>query len=188
MKKILFLLSMLPMMCFAQEHIDFKGIPLEGDLDSYVSKMKEAGYNFIKIVDGDIALMEGKFTGKDAQIYISATPKTKTVCRVFVFLEKHTSWTSLKNEYFKYKDLYKQKYGEDSESFEFFKDPYYEGDGYELQAVGLDKCNYATFYNTDKGTIAIEIASTKAILIGYEDKININLFKEEKTSEALNDI
>ena len=42
----------------AQEHLTFKGVPIDGTLDVYVEKMKKAGFSYIGNDDG-IALLQG---------------------------------------------------------------------------------------------------------------------------------
>jgi hypothetical protein len=100
-----------------------------------------------------------------------------------------TTWSLLKSQYEEYKELYKKKYSDiECKSFEFFKDPYDEGDGYELQALSLDKCIYASFFDTPAGYIAVKLSSTACVSISYEDGINIELRDSERESEALNEI
>lgn len=64
----------------------------------------------------------------------------------------------------------------------------YEGDGYELQAVRKEKCTYSTFYDTPRGYIAVQISNFECLLVGYEDKINIELRSTGKDSKNLNEI
>ena len=189
MKKILSLIivALMPLFVFSQEHMDFRGVPLDGDLNSFIGKMKELGYTLNKL-DGDVAIMKGKFTGEDVDLYISATPKTKTVCKVNLYFSEKSSWNSLKSQYEEYKELFSKKYGENKKSYEFFSKPYYEGDGYELQAVRKEKCTYSTFYDTPRGYIAVQISKFECLLVGYEDKINIELRSTEKDSKNLNEI
>ncbi len=49
---------------FAQssEHLKFKGVPIDGTLSEYVSKMKQAGFQLIETDDG-VAVLEGEFAG-----------------------------------------------------------------------------------------------------------------------------
>jgi len=74
--------------------------------------------------------MNGKFAGKYCEIIITSTPKTNTVWKVSAYFPKETSWLSIKSSYDSYKDQYQQKYGIPSKSYNFFSDPYFEGDGY----------------------------------------------------------
>lgn len=188
MKKILFLLFLLPAICFGQERMEFRGISFNCSISEFVSKLKSLGYKSVE-TDDNLVVMNGKFTGKDCDLYISSTPKTKKVCKVMVYFDKENDWDKLKGRYEEYRDLYKKKYGESRcSSYEFFKKPYYEGDGYELQALELDKCVYSSFFDTPAGYIVVKMFSGACINIGYEDKINIELRETEKESEALNEI
>jgi hypothetical protein len=184
---VLLLLCTLPILLFAQEHMEFRGIPIDGNVSDFVSKMKGIGYTLDE-VDGDITIMNGKFTGKDASIYIISSPKTKIVCRVTVYFEKQTSWSSIKSLYENYKELLEQKYKVKPKAYEYFKKPYEEGDGYEMQAVRLDKCVFSSFYETPQGYIALSISKTERISIAYEDEINIEIRSKEKESNTLEEL
>lgn len=176
---------------FAQteEHLTFKGIPINGSLTTFVQKMKTAGFSFVEYVsDNTIAVFSGKFAGDDAKIYVASSPKTKTVFKVVVYYGKQTSWQSIKSDYFKYVAAMTEKYGEPSSHYEFFTRPYYEGDGYELQALRHEKCNYISFYDTQNGAIVVEMSTSEKISIGYEDAINVEIFKREKKSVIQSDL
>lgn len=189
MKKVitLFAAMLLSLSLFSQEHLDFRGIPIDGHIDNFVAKMKTLGY-VLDNKEDDAVIMKGKFTNRDADIFILCTPKTKTVYKVFIDFDKEASWSSLKSRYFDYKELYIKKYGATDNSYEFFSKPYYEGDGYELQALKLEKCTYATFFKTSKGIVAVELTKYECLRLVYEDKINIELRENERTASALNEI
>ena len=168
-------------------HLDFKGIPLDGRLSDFISKLEAEGFTFDKYVDEDAAIMKGDFAGRNADIYILVTPSSKTVYAVSVFYNEDESWSSLKSDYFQMKELYTKKYGE-PESFEFFSKPYYEGDGYELQALRKGKCNYESLWELPLGRICIKIDQFCEISMIYGDKINTELRQKEDENIALNDI
>ena len=188
MKKLVLLFTVMLMSTtsFAQEHLDFRGVPIDGHIDDFVSKMEGLGYTLEKKVDNAV-IMEGRFTNKDVNVYILSTPQTNTVWKVAVYFDEATSWSSIKNSYREYKDLYKKKYGV-GESYEFFSDPYYEGDGYELQALRKEKCNYVTYFEPATGYVTVKMSSSECIVIAYEDKVNTELKKKEQTSSALDEI
>lgn len=173
---------------YAQEkHLEFKGTPLNGTLTSFVQKMKTKGYKTILTQDNAV-VMEGEFIGKKANIFILATPKTKIVWKVGVNLEKEISWSSLKSEYRKIKDSYIKKYGKPLHSFERFDEPYYEGDGYEMQALKLEKCTYISYFETPEGMISVGLDSSGSIAIGYEDGTNVDIAFKEKENAVMNEI
>lgn len=45
------------------EHMTFKGIPIDGALNEFVAKMKQAGFTYIVTQDG-IAVFQGDFAGR----------------------------------------------------------------------------------------------------------------------------
>lgn len=169
------------------EHLEFKSVPIDGHIDKFVSDLKKQGYEELHRFDAGV-VMKGKFTGKDADIFILPTVKTKTVWKVSAQIGEDESWQSLKSKYYEYIKLYSSKYGEPSSHYEFFSDPYYEGDGYELQALKKDKCTYWTAYTLTNGVLTVSITSQGKISLSYEDSKNAELMKQEKKSNALDDI
>lgn len=183
---LLFVALLMSSTFLAQEHLDFRGVPIDGRFDNFIVQMESIGYE-IEYKNDYGAIMTGRFTNKNVKLIVLSTPKTNTVWKVSVAFEEAVSWSSLKSSYKEYKQLYTKKYGI-GDSYEFFIDPYYDGDGYELQALELEKCRYMTFFETTNGTIAIELNKSKCLQIGYEDKINSKLAENEKTSSALDEI
>ena len=92
-----------------------------------------------------------------------------------------TSWSTIKSNYFEIKNQFQLKYNT-GKSYEFFTKPYFEGDGYEMQAIGADKCTYSTFWKPEFGHITLSIETLKRICIGYQDGINgdINIAEEKE--------
>ena len=171
----------------AQEHMTFKGLPMNCDLASFVSQLEAKGYTKLSI-DEDSAFLSGSFAGKDnCTIIVLCTTAAKLVWKVAVYFPEQTSWHSLKSEYNSFKQSYTEKYGT-PRSYEFFSDPYYEGDTYELQALRLDKCTYSSFYDTPAGYIGLSISSTKKVCVSYEDAINVVIKRNEKKKAVSNDI
>ena len=190
MKKILIYIcaTLFAVASYAQEHMTFKGISMDCDIDTFVAKLENGGslksdehkYKFA-------TLLTGHFAGEDnCNIYVLYTPQTRLVFKVIVQFPKKTSWNSLKDQYNRLKIAYSVKYGE-PESFEFFKHPYQEGDGKELEAVQLEKCSYFSFYKTSSGGIIIKIFKDHLQAI-YEDNINMERCQIENSTIVLNDI
>ena len=192
MKKILFLLIgfVIALSSFAQDpqHLEFKGISLDGKLSDFVSRLSKEGFTFKGYVRDYVAVMEGIFAGNYATIHILATPKSKIVWKTTVNYNEIESWSSLKSDYLNMKELFTKKYGEPEAHYEFFSSPYYEGDGYELQALRKEKCDYISFYRLPLGGVIVQISQFGYIQMSYEDKINSKLKIKEEESEVLDDI
>lgn len=189
MKKIIIVLFyFMTLTVAAQEsHLDFMGIPIDGNINTFVQKLEKKGLIKSKANDKAV-ILEGTFAGKNAKVFALNTLKSKTVWKVVVYLDKSSSWYSLKSSYEEYKRLFTQKYGLPSDHFEFFSKPYYEGDGYELQALKNDKCTYSSYFETVHGIISVSIGSFGEICLAYQDKKNANEMTKEKNESALDDI
>lgn len=173
---------------YAQEHMTFQGIPIDGSLDSMITKLEGKGFKRDKhVYDDNTAIMTGTFTGKEGTLVICATPKTNVVWKIAVFFEKKDSWYSLESDYKEYKEAYTTKYGKPKKHYEFFSDPYYEGDGYELQACRLGKCHYLSIWELNTGTIGVNI-SNGYLSLGYEDEQNRTLSENEEKNSVMDDI
>lgn len=172
----------------AQEHMSFKGIPMDCDLITFVSKLEAKGFTNQRNTSETSAWVKGNFAGiDDCEILILSTSTSKLVWKVVVYFPERISWYSLKREYNNFKDSYTEKYGKPN-SYEYFSQPYYEGDGYELQALKLEKCTYESFFKTTLGYICLSIYKTNQVKVSYEDAVNVILKSSEKEKKVSNDI
>ena len=163
-------------------HMKFMGIEMNCAVDIAMLDLEKKGFEIIDIrKEGYI--MSGKFIDRNALVTLHATPKTNLLYRANIFFNEHTSWYSLKSEFLEVVKYYKAKYKSISSSRTFI-DPYYEGDGYELQGVSMDKCFYYERFEAEGGKISIEINDMKRVQIRYEDKNNAK--KNEQETIAIN--
>ena len=169
------------------EHLEFKGIPITGSLDSFIDKLEAQGYKQSERIDNAV-VMEGSFTGKDVTLFIFGSKKTKNVWKVQVRFEKSTTWSSLKSDYNYYKSAFEKKYGKPDASYEFFSRPYYEGDGFELQAVRVEKCTFFTSFKATGGVIYISMDKSERLVINYEDSDGTEIQRKEKEASVIDDI
>ena len=163
-------------------HMKFMGIEMNCAADIAMLDLEKKGFEIIDIrKEGYI--MSGKFIDRNALVTLHATPKTNLLYRANIFFNEHTSWYSLKSEFLEVVKYYKAKYKSISSSRTFIE-PYYEGDGYELQGVSMDKCFYYERFEAEGGKISIEINDMKRVQIRYEDKNNAK--KNEQETIAIN--
>lgn len=167
------------------DHLTFKGIEIDGEVSEFVKKLEAKGYTTFVEID-KAAILTGEFAGENAKIFVLGG-KDEKVWKIAVHFEKKSTWNDLKLSYISYKEALTKKYGE-GESYEFFKPPYYEGDGYELSALKLDKCTYLTYFRTKNGSIGVEIATDNYVEITYEDKENVKLHKKKKEQMKYDDL
>lgn len=184
---IIFLISFF--YCHAQqpsEHLKFMGRPIAGSSELFISFLEEKGFVKTGEFENSYSFM-GKFANEIVNLTLLASPKTNTVCKVIVYFPEYQSWSDLKSDYFKKKNLYKSKYLITDE-FEFFSSPYDEGDGYEMRAIAQDKCKFVSFYKDFGGHITVEVCPKFCVKVVYEDDYNIKVAKSELESKAFDDI
>ncbi|MDC1986484.1 hypothetical protein [Bacteroides uniformis] len=162
MKKVffsLFLAFTIVATAFAQEeseHLTFKGVPIDGTLNEYVTKMKQAGFTHIGTQDGT-AILKGDFAGfKGCTIGVATLKTTNKVNTIGVIFPEQDDWDSLENNYTHLKSMLTEKYGEPSdcvETFQGYGSPQTDSD--KLHKLKMDECTWYTTYSTSKGDIQL---------------------------------
>ncbi len=193
MKKIvvtLFLLMSFTLI-FAQssEHLKFKGVPIDGTLSEYVSKMKQAGFQLIGTDDG-VALLEGEFAGyRGCLIAVSTLKSVNVVNTIGVVFPARENWSSLEGDYEHLKSMLTEKYGEPSdvvEKFQGYGDP--QTDQEKWINIMTDNYTWYTIFETENGDIQLSLEKGDYgeyfVLLKYFDKINT----EAVRSAAMEDL
>lgn len=155
---------------------EFMGIEVDGTMYDIKSQFEAKGFK-VKESTKTTLYMTGTLIGDNLEIVASFTPTTKKCYQIAVFMPKENNWYDIKAEYKKYVKLLTDKYGTPTDKFEFFESPYYEGDGYEMSAVGLEKCTYFTYWKKGYG---VQISKYKQIKITYENMEMSDQQTEEK--------
>ena len=169
------------------DHLKFKGLEIKGTTMSFANKLASKGFTITSSKDKTFISMKGQFVGKECDVYIVGSQKSNTAYKVIVYLPEKSTWSSLKSEYLDFKQKFQSKYGEGN-SFESFREPYYEGDGYELQALDKDKCSFVTFFKFNEHSISVEATKFKSVSFSYEDSIGVSIMEKEKNSIIEDDI
>jgi hypothetical protein len=156
------------------------GVEVDGNKTDVVNKFKAKGFKISITPSETVTSMQGSIDGTKYDVLVCNTPITKKVWKIAVYLPEQSNWYDLKNTYQKFYDLFVKKYGEPYASYSLFTSPYEEGDGYEMTAVAVEKCNYNAFWNE----VWITISKFKQIQLNYENVTNSELFSAEK--EKLN--
>ena len=166
----------------SSEHLTFKGVPIDGTLDAYVSKMKQSGFTFEGKENG-VAMLKGDFAGyKDCTIGVVTFNNQDIVSKIAVIFSEKDTWSTLSSNYFRLKELLTEKYGQPSESVEKFQTSYEpDDDNDRMHQVGMDRCKYYTTFETDKGNIQVSIESngfsSSWVMLSYFDKINSSIVR-----------
>ena len=176
---IILLLSLMPFSLLSQEeeHLKFKGVPIDGTLKEFTSKLVKTGLKEIGQENGQVMLF-GDFAGfRDCMIYATTTPGKDLVYMVAAMLNPTDHWSALQRDYEALNSMLKIKYGEPSEvieEFQSFSKP--KSDSEKILYLKTDRCNYQTIFDTKKGRIAVKLAHGDKdlcfVIIAYEDGIN----------------
>lgn len=171
----------------AENHLEFMGISIDGSLDNFVEKLEGKGFTLQSDYRTE-AVLEGKFTGKAAKIFVYSTPKTSTVCRVAVKFENQgfVTWDMLELQYFESKKLLINKYGEPiSVNEEFLRDNV-DGASEKLYELKKRRCKYNSLFMNDErsGSILVAIipmdgVSEPCVTIAYTDNMNMEVYDKE---------
>ena len=189
MKKILITLTVLFAVIdiMAQEHLSFKGIPIEGSMTEFCQKLKSKGFTSIGH-ENNITLFSGDFTGRQATVGVTATDDGKNVFAVVVLFDPSGEWNTLVNTYDYYKDLYTRKYGKPTISKE--NNPAHLDSNTALMAeVHQGTVVYGSAWEVTGGDIQLSIEKSSGVyegmvMIRYRDSQNI----EAKIQNDLDDI
>lgn len=165
------------------KHAYFKDIPLDGCFDDFSRQLIQLGYTY----DEDSNVFSGKFANEFVQIGVECTPKSNIIYGCYVRFGLENLWDNLKDKYFKYKNLYRKKYGKPKEEGEFFVDPYCEGDGDELIATCNSHCIYCSSFTIPGGKATIYLNEQRLFICIFDD-INTKVLKKEEEEIAYDDI
>ena len=170
------------------EHLKFKGVSIDGTLNSFVNKLKAKGFTYVGKQDG-VTLLGGDFASyKNCLVGITTYQGKDLVCKVVVIFPNKDTWSALSNNYFTLKELLTQKYGEPTTIIEEFQGYEPDSDYSKMHKVKFDECKYGSVFETDNGFIELIIThidiDTCFVMLSYTDKIN----SETITDSAIEDL
>lgn len=172
----------------SSEHLAFKGVPIDGKLNEYVTKMKNNGFTHIGTEKG-VTFLRGDFASyKNCIIGVSTLDKVDLVNKISVAFPERENWSSLSNNYFSLKEMLIEKYGQPSEvveEFQSYSEP--RDDNSKMHGVKMGTCKYYSIFTTDKGNIELSISGSinlSCVVLSYYDKIN----SEKIRAKAIDDL
>lgn len=181
MKRIFTLLTLIVMLYSTSaqdQHLSFKGVPINGTLKEYTDAMVKAGFHYEGTQDG-VSVLSGDFAGhKGCIIGVSTLKNCDVVSHIAVIFPNKETWSAVLNDYETLKSMLTEKYGHPSDSKEKFTD--YVGDynnGLVMSALKNDKYEWYTTFSTELGNIELSIIEgtkfyTAAVRLSYYDKAN----------------
>ena len=173
----------------SSKHLAFKGVPIDGTLKQFTTRMKQAGFIERKRLDGTSVLI-GDFAGyKNCMVYVSTIDGNDVVSEIGVVFPDRSTWENLYGDYKNLKELLTEKYGQPSMAQEvFLSKPIVDDDKFRMYAVSDDACKYESLFTTEKGDIKLSIGHSEResafVRLQYNDKINGETVKQQ----AINDL
>lgn len=165
------------------EHLKFKGVPIDGTLKEFASKLVAKGFTLLS-QDNNAVTMMGNFAGHDdCTAYIFRNDKVDVVNGIVLYFPSLDSWRLLEGEYNSTKDLLTEKYGEPFDCIEEFNStiqPTTDRDKfYELK---MERCTYKTTFFTLYGRIILSLVKLDynkcCVQLIYIDNINSDLARQ----------
>ena len=159
------------------QHLSFKGVPIDGTLTEFVSKMKQSDFTHLGTEEG-VAILKGDFAGyKNCQVGVSTLKQKDLVYKIGVLFPEADTWSKLSENYFELKQKLTEKYGKPSECIEKFEGySQTQDDSKKIYYVQFDRCKYYSIWQTDKGKIQLSIDHDSLrscfVKLLYFDKIN----------------
>ncbi|MBR1564043.1 MAG: hypothetical protein IJ650_01710 [Paludibacteraceae bacterium] len=178
-------IAMLTVGAFAEGHMTFKGVEINGNIRDFVNQLKAKGLTVVSN-DGSTAMLSGTFTGKDVKVAVYSTPISHTVHSVCVIYDGGDQWQIIKNQYTSLKEMLTQKYGEPTTVVEETTNKYATEDHY-LHELMMERLTYATSFTTDKGEVLLRMAYMNLlgnmVLLCYKDKEGSKINDKELIDE-----
>lgn len=188
MKRILVIMTMSLVMigAYAQEHLSFKGIPVEGSMKTFCKKLESKGFTAIGS-QGILTLFTGEFTGREVCVGVMSTNDGKNVLSAGVLFPASGEWQDLVSAYNYYKNLYERKYGKPLSCIE--NNPA-QGDSNAalMGEVHNGTAEYVSIWKIADGSIVLKIEKSNfyegQVMISYMNNGNI----ESKLKQDMDDI
>lgn len=163
-------------------HLTFKGVPIDGTLREYTSKMEKNGFTQMGTEDG-VSILKGDFASyKNCVIGVATLKQKDLVSKITVIFPEQDTWSGLSSNYFSLQEMLTEKYGKPSDTEERFDGYEPRDDNSKMLDVKMDRCKYYTTYETGKGTIQLSIehdgVTSCYVLLAYYDKINSEIIKK----------
>ena len=157
---------------FAQEHMTFKGVEIDGTPDEMVEKLSKVGFKYEGLSEEEVIYyMKVKFAGYQSRVGImSSNSLVHSVAAAYS--DGLRTWAHLLERFNFLEEMLTIKYGKPSS---VNKNIGKASDG--RYPIRDGKGEWKTTWETDKGNIMLYIYVTEGwhqtVVIGYMDKINV---------------
>ena len=172
-----------------EQHLKFKGIPIDGTPFEFGEKLKETGFSYRETDSDGYRWYKGNFAGyNNCEIVVKAN--NNLVYEVVVIFPKAYTWNQLNNTYCSLKEMLTTKYNNPKSMEKFENTPSYvniNDDNDKYREVGYGRCVYCSSFTSlvdGYGIIWLEIKKSCCVGLHYTDYYN----EKKKESAAINDL
>lgn len=163
-------------LCMAQtNHMKFKGIPMEGTVESFVKKLEAKGYTYLGQSNGQACLLGDFAIRKDCGIAV--TSENGVVKEVAVLNPAKENWADISREYYILKDMLTEKYGK-PESMEEFHNGDCPTDLLKFLALVQGECTFASRFSCNEGYVMLSMKGmgdmSAIVTLLYQNKSDID--------------
>ena len=186
MKKI-FCIVALAIMCmatsFAQEEaLKFKGIPIEGNINEFKTKLIDAGYKPYTVADKEV--YAGQFTKEDCTIVLEQTNDHQIASVMVIFSKEYQSWQSINNAFNTLKEALITKYNcqpnDIEEVLEWADGETPDSDLIKFVALTTENCNHILKLKVKGGFISLAKTPAATLSLTYFSNKSAQKYNQEK--------
>lgn len=140
-KSILFLILMITVSSFGQNHFKFKGIPINGTIYEFKDSLIKNNFEYVGLNKNDNLLFKGSYMNKKCELIVLKSPKTNIVCALYISFERKNSSSSSKDEYNIIFETLRQKYGAPKSDYKLYGTAIWSLDDASIMLIMIDNQN-----------------------------------------------
>jgi hypothetical protein len=165
-----------------QEHFKFKGIPIDGPVSTFRSKLIADGFTEVKK-----GVFSGKFLRQNCMVSLVADDNNM-IWRVAAVFPQSNTWSTIEAQFNSHVALYTEKYGKPTSISREFGTYTSDHPGLKMIAISNGECRYIAIWKTQYGEIDVRIVKgsgydTGAVRVVYTDKANKNAVHQSDLDE-----
>lgn len=149
---------LLPMAAAAQGHLDYEGIPIDGNISGFSKALQEKGMVFKEKMGNNYVFTGEDSMGNNYYVTVGCTPEENgaMVYQVVRMTDAMMNFSDLEREYKKWQRKFDKKYGEGNYD-EFIDSQYDDDDMGRYVALQIGKGRYQCEYIMNSGEVTLMI-------------------------------
>lgn len=162
--------------CKSAEHMEFKNVPINGNIDEFANELIKLGFTEPQLTKENYFRLNGLFLRKNCDIFLYGTGKSKTAYKVIVNLPREVR-DSLESDFVEMQKLFTAKYGTGISKYQQYRN----SERFLFNEPKLIRhltIGDFTKYTTDSGIITMEVRDSY-ISVTFIDKLNNEIRKGE---------